>query len=105
MNMLLLLLGAPSHKHSFPKLWQARSKCNFILQGPLPEQYFISYQQFMISGAECDRLSVGLQRLSINILGEFLKIAFMIGTGMITILIYHCNSSLAQMPKRQFPLQ
>lgn len=73
MNMFLLLLGAPSHKHSFPKLWQARNKCNFILQGPLPEQYFISYQQFMISGAECERLSVGLQRLSINILRGFFE--------------------------------
>lgn len=68
-------------------------------------QYFISYQQLIISGAEPERLSVGLQWLSINILRDSLKIAFMIGTGMITLLIYHCNSSLAQMPKWQFPLQ
>lgn len=29
----------------------------------------------------------------------------MIGTSMIAIPIYHCNSFLAQMPKWQFPLQ
>lgn len=35
-------------------------------------QYFISYQQFIISGAELERLSTGLQWLSINNLWDFI---------------------------------